>query len=136
MNKKLIFTVMLISLLTLGLTLIGCPTEDDDSGGGNPPVDLPANLKNTSWVRPGGGGTLDFKENTIETSSGDFGVWSAKENGKITVKLGDEDVWKYMDEETFCESYSISGDTLSLTGTFTPDNTFSWIGEKTWTRKQ
>jgi hypothetical protein len=34
MKRKLIFGAMLICLLVLGLTLIGCPTDSDDDGGG------------------------------------------------------------------------------------------------------
>jgi hypothetical protein len=48
MNKKLLFPVMLIALLTLSLTLIGCPTDDDDSGGGEP-YDGPKTIKITGY---------------------------------------------------------------------------------------
>jgi hypothetical protein len=34
MKKKLNLLVMLVGLLALGLTFIGCPTDSDDDGGG------------------------------------------------------------------------------------------------------
>jgi hypothetical protein len=108
-KNRILFLGMLVMVLAFGLVLTGC---GDDGGGG--PVALPANLKNTTWNPLSA--SYDFQITFKETTVGQYAVWSAKPNGKITVKLGDSAVWQYMDEETFCDSYSISGTTLTLIG--------------------
>ncbi|GHT61627.1 hypothetical protein FACS1894109_20290 [Spirochaetia bacterium] len=40
MKKKLIFSVTLVMVLALGLALVGCKTDDDDSSGGGVPSEL------------------------------------------------------------------------------------------------
>jgi heat shock protein HslJ len=49
MIKKRVLSVMLVCLLALGLSLIGCPTEPDDPGGGGGGI-APAELQG-NWLR-------------------------------------------------------------------------------------
>jgi hypothetical protein len=46
MKKKLVLSAMLVCLLTLGLSLLGCPTDSDDGGGGIDTAKLKGN-----WIR-------------------------------------------------------------------------------------
>jgi hypothetical protein len=125
MKKKLVLSAMLVCLLALGLGLAGCPTEDDDSGGG---AKLPGNLQNTKWEN-NNGYTLEFKTDQIiliqDSSERTFNVVSATENGQI---MASEVYGSYVvgDEEKFCSSYTINGTTLDLQG----DRSFSGI----WTK--
>jgi hypothetical protein len=130
MNKKFILSGMLVCALTFGLVLVSC--AGDDGGGGR---SLPNNLKNTTWTYASNpyGSPLKFFETTLEMPSGTgYGVFSATENGQITVKMGDEDVWKYMDEDVFWDSYTISEDGKTLTIVASEDTVMDdW--NKTWT---
>lgn len=134
------------------------------SGQGGPggAVYLPDNLKNTTWTLERENSTLVFEEYTIKLfyhSNPDdprnaqvFGVFAASKNGEIKTKDGDESVWKYMDIETLCSSYSITGDELRMN--FPPDarenytdhyiqqiseewdTANGYLGYSIWTRKQ
>jgi hypothetical protein len=75
MKKKLVLSAMLVCLLTLGLSLLGCPTDggDDGGGGGGPTVDeryqgiYVNDLTNPTW-------TLEIKANTVEVKKGSDGA--------------------------------------------------------------
>jgi hypothetical protein len=130
MKRKVVFSAMLAVLLALGLALTGCPTDSDDGS-----VDLPVNLRNTKWQEDGEYEykSLEFKTNEIlyqgNTSPKTLKVISATENGKIVVE---EEFLGQIDEEIFCDSYSISedGNTLTLTG---GDYSGQWIKlDGTW----
>jgi hypothetical protein len=81
-----------------------------NNGGGS--ASWPNNLKGTKWTYlPQGviGGFLEFKtDNTCDADGEIVPLVSAVENGEIVVTYRREN-------ETLCQSYSISGNTLTLT---------------------
>ena len=131
------------------------------SGGPNGAVNLPDNLRNTTWTNQQGC-TLIFKVYTIHfylpgdntedpRDDNEYGVFAASENGEIKTKMGDEGVWKYMETAVLCSSYSINGNELRLN--FPPDaranytdhyiqqlseeyDEKGYLGYSIWTRKE
>jgi hypothetical protein len=127
-KKRLVFSAMLVCLLAFGLAFVSCDNGTTNPGGdGN----VPANLRNTKWERDNY--TMEFTANQAiyienresgEPRTRTFDIVSAAENGKI---MGAERYGSYIDdEEEFCSSYSVSGNTLNLSG----NRSFSG----TWTR--
>lgn len=139
-RKNLRNGALVAVLLVVATLVMGCSNSADGdsgsggggaSGGSGGTVALPANLKNTIWHNSGD--YIKFEESTIKEITGttsievevpdfadgtytNFGVFAATENGKIVVKFGDEEMWKFNELKTFCDSYSISGDKLTLYG--------------------
>jgi hypothetical protein len=73
MKKKLVFPAMLVCLAVLGLVLVGCPTEDDDSGGG---TNSDTNLIG-KWIGGDGEDQFEFTANIfVFTIDGGFGTFS------------------------------------------------------------
>lgn len=156
-----VFILIGLSLM-MTLFLAGC-SNASSSGGPNGAVNLPDNLRNTTWTLERENSTLVFEEYTIKlfyhTNPDDprnaqgFGVFAASENGEIKTKDGDETVWQYMETEVLCSSYSITGDKLQLNfppnarATYTDHyiqriseeydlSKRTYLGYATWTRKQ
>jgi len=129
---KILGVIALAAVIGFGFVSCG----GGGGGGGGDGVPLPKNLKNTKW-KNGDGYGIEFSEKTFKKygqwGAGEMTCFSAKENGKITGKLGSSNVWDYMDEETICTSYTITGNTIVFVGSDTP----SWdkLLEGTWTKE-
>jgi len=133
---RILGTIALVAVIGFGVA--ACDDGGGSGGGGGrsgPNTPLPNNLKNTKW-KNGDGYGIEFLETTFrkygQWGQGDMTCFSAKENGKITGKIGTSNVWQYMDEETICTSYTITGNTIVFVGS----DTKSWdkLLEGTWSK--
>lgn len=112
--------VSLIGIIAIGAVIVFCLAGCPSGGGGDDDGGLPSNLRNTEWTQAPtpGSRVLAFKTSTIELDySGKrrtFTVVSAVSNGKI--EASEESAKDGLVTETFCESYTITGNTLKLTG--------------------
>ncbi|MHB9292715.1 hypothetical protein Holit_01818 [Hollandina sp. SP2] len=102
------------------ITVDSATGGDVGGGEGGDGVQLPANLRNTQWESGGGTAVYDLEFGTDKvTRTGGMGgapervytVVSAVENGKILLKRSDGG-----DDRVLCESYTVAGATLTLTG--------------------
>jgi hypothetical protein len=79
---KLFGIIALVAVIGLGLA--GCPTEDDDGGGGIPGIPWPAEYQNTTWTRTGQGDEavkVEFRTSDLTVTKFDNSteVWPAIE---------------------------------------------------------
>jgi len=135
---KRVFKVLGIIALAavIGFGFVSCGDDDGGGGGSGPNTPLPNNLKNTKWKNDSNYG-IEFKVTTFEKfgnwGGGEMTCFSAKENGKITGKNGASNVWQYMDEETICTSYTITGNTIVFVGS---DSDWTELTSGTWTKQE
>lgn len=114
-HKRLVSMIgMLVVLTCATFMMTGCPQNKGKIGGG---VKLPDDLRNTSWTNKIGGITLEFGTNSLKyTANGvvvDYTIISAVKGGKIEISAG---AGGASINQVLCESYSISGSTLTMSG--------------------
>jgi hypothetical protein len=122
MVSKNFWLGILVMVLVFGTTVVGCDNNSTDDS-----ASWPNNLKGTKWTNNPtsiSGKTLEFKtDNSCYIDGDSFSLVSADNNGKIVVEYRDEN-------ETLCDAYSISGNTL----TFTSPSNKLLASETTWTK--
>ena len=121
-QKKLVSMIGALVVIISAIVLItGCSQPNSNNGGNTVGVQFPDDLRNTSWSHKTEIGgmvtnsiTLEFGTNTLKyTANGivaNYTIISATKGGKIEISAGAGT------KVVLCESYSISGNTLTISG--------------------
>ena len=121
-QRKVVSMIGALVLIISAIVLItGCSQPNSNNGGNTVGVKLPDDLRNTSWNHKTEIGgtftnsiTLEFGTNTLKyTANGivaNFTIISATKGGKIEISAGAGT------KVVLCESYSISGSSLTMSG--------------------
>ena len=123
MKQKRLVSMIGALILIIGVVALitGCPQANSNNGGNTVGVQFPDDLRNTSWshktVISGmvmNSITLEFGTNTLKyTANGivaNYTIVSATKGGKIEISA------EAGAKLVLCESYSISGNTLTISG--------------------
>ena len=120
-QRKIVSMVGTLVLIISAVTFIsGCSQPNSNNGGNTVGVQFPDDLRNTSWSHKTeisgmvmNSITLEFGTNTLKYTAGgivaNYTIVSATKGGKIEISARAGNV-------VLCESYSISGNTLTMSG--------------------
>jgi hypothetical protein len=126
MKKKLVLSAMLVCLLALGLTLIGCPTDGGGGGGGGGGNSWPTEILG-QWIGGNGDYTTVLFINSpsriqFQTNDGD-NYYVDSITGTLTATTGTVNC--HEGSKTYTVTYTVTSGTMNISFDYTGNASLS-----------